>query len=357
MKRWVVAVLVAVALLAGGWTALAWLPLDLPEPVAAVIQMPERLLTRWIPPRKGKVRRLTPEEREAFLALTSRLDRLDARVVWSSNRDGNHELYLMDLRSREVRRLTRHPHVDFFSRFSPDGTRLVFLRSQRPWVSFREEGAWDVYLLDLATEAERLLARGGYHPSWTPDGSAVIFARGAQVLRLDLATGRESVLLDGAATDWMRGGGLTTPEISPDGRQLAVTVRSPLYDGVATVDLTTGRATRITAGQACQLTWSPVQDLIWVDTGGRGGTQIVRGAQPGARAEVFMDLPGRHSHEYFPKLSNDGRWLVWGATDQGHEHDRAPYEIFLWEVGTPWETAVRLTYHTGNDQWPDIYVR
>jgi hypothetical protein len=44
-----------------------------------------------------------------------------------------------------------------------------------------------------------------------------------------------------------------------------------------------------------------------------------------------MDLPGAYSHEYFPKLSNDGRWLVWGAAAEGHEHDRADYEIFVWE--------------------------
>ena len=25
-----------------------------------------------------------------------------------------------------------------------------------------------------------------------------------------------------------------------------------------------------------------------------------------------MDLPPDFSHEYFPKISNDGKWLVWG---------------------------------------------
>ena len=48
--------------------------------------------------------------------------------------------------------------------------------------------------------------------------------------------------------------------------------------------------------------------------------------------------------------------MVWGAAAEGHEHDRADYEIFIWEVGTPWDTAERLTFYSGNDQWPDIYV-
>jgi hypothetical protein len=81
------------------------------------------------------------------------------------------------------------------------------------------------------------------------------------------------------------------------------------------------------------------------------------GRPDGSGRRVLIDLPGARSHEYFPKLSGDGRWLVWGASDGGHEHDRADYEIYVWEVGTAPEAAVRLTHHPGNDQWPDLYVR
>ncbi len=41
----------------------------------------------------------------------------------------------------------------------------------------------------------------------------------------------------------------------------------------------------------------------------------------------FMDLPGRRSHEYFPRLSADGKFMVWGATQRGHDHDIVRYEI------------------------------
>jgi hypothetical protein len=73
-------------------------------------------------------------------------------------------------------------------------------------------------------------------------------------------------------------------------------------------------------------------------------------------AITLIDLPGRRSHEYFPELSSDGKWLVWAATQRGHDHDIADYEIYLWEVGTPADTAARLTYHSGNDRWPDIFI-
>ena len=70
----------------------------------------------------------------------------------------------------------------------------------------------------------------------------------------------------------------------------------------------------------------------------------------------LMDLPGRRSHEYFPRLSPDGKWLVWGATDKGHDHDLFDYELYIWKIGEPVESATRITYHTGNDRWPDIWL-
>ena len=103
---------------------------------------------------------LTRDEREAVAILARTVDGL---VVWSSNRSGNHELYLLDLRGQTIRQLTHNPHVDFFSRFSPDGRRVLFLRSQREWVSFREEGAWDVMLVNVDGTGEQLLGAG-----WVP---------------------------------------------------------------------------------------------------------------------------------------------------------------------------------------------
>jgi hypothetical protein len=70
----------------------------------------------------------------------------------------------------------------------------------------------------------------------------------------------------------------------------------------------------------------------------------------------FMDLPGRRSHEYFPKLSSDGKWLVWGITQRGHDHDIADYEVYFWEVGSAPDSAARLTFHSANDRWPDVYL-
>ena len=57
------------------------------------------------------------------------------------------------------------------------------------------------------------------------------------------------------------------------------------------------------------------------------------------------------------KLDNSGKWLVWCATQYGHEHDLYDYELFIWNISQDKEKDwVRLTFHTGNDRWPDIFT-
>lgn len=308
-----------------------------------------RLVTGWIPPQASR----QDVDAGAESAAWHELGRMfSGRVVWSSNRFGNHELYLVQVPSGRTEQLTDHPNVDFGARFSPDGEAVVFMRSRREWVSFRETDAWDVMLLDLATGQERRLARRGYHPTWGPGGRSVVFGRGSRVVELDLESGIERVLFDADAVT--EGRVMGDPELHSDGHQLAGAIKQ--YGAIVLLpEASTYR--RLTDHHVCQTTWVPgTDDLLWMDSSGNGGTRVMRGAADGSDAAVFMDLPGERSHEYFPVLSQDAAWMVWAASAEGHEHDRADYEIYAWRVGTPWESALRLTYFAGNDQWPDIYV-
>jgi hypothetical protein len=48
--------------------------------------------------------------------------------------------------------------------------------------------------------------------------------------------------------------------------------------------------------------------------------------------------------------------MVWCASRGEHEHDIADYEVYLWKIGDDKKSAVRLTFHTANDRWPDIFI-
>jgi Tol biopolymer transport system component len=358
--------LALVVLGAGGGIVLPRVANQLPARLQPVAQLPERLAARLWPariPRKARRADLTEPERAAVAALAPRLDGL---IAWASNRSGHHELYVVDLRTGASRRLTQSSHASFFARFSPDGTSLVFVRSQPEQVSVRDPTHWDVYLIHVDGTGERRIAEGGYHPTWTSDGSGIIFLRGSRVYRYDLAAGRERLVLD--AEQVLPGiEDFGDVELSPDGRRWAFPLRGRFsgvfglhggFSGAAVYEPEGPHLTLLTQEQACETTWAPDgASVLWMETGGNGGTRVMSGRPDGTDRRVFMDLPGTYSHEYFPKLSNDGRWLVWGAAAEGHEQDQADYEIFVWEIGTPWDQATRLTYHPGNDNWPDLWVR
>ena len=275
-------------------------------------------------------------------------------IVWSSNRFGNHEILKMDLPDRKITRLTNHPHTDYFPRISPDGKSIVFARSQKPWVSQRNQELWDVILHDIESGKERVLARYGNTPTWSANGKKVYFQKKVfNLAEVNVKDGKERVLFSSGAGEVKKNAGLQTPHYNEKMNKLAVTLRYGQHM-TAIVDMY-GKPKEFSDG--CQLTWSKDGSFLYgVDYGGKMKNAFYLYDPKTGKAKPWLDLPGEFSHEYFPKLSNDEKYLVFAASKGGHEHDSADYEIFLWQVGTPAETATRLTHHTGNDNWPDVYL-
>ncbi|MFC1664914.1 hypothetical protein ACFL17_04710 [Pseudomonadota bacterium] len=278
-------------------------------------------------------------------------------VVWSSNRHGNHDILKMDLPSKRITPLTKHPHSEYFPRISPDGTKIVFARSQRPWVPHRNQLHWDIILMDLESGKQRVLAKSGNTPNWSVDGKKVHFQRNAiSLVEIDIKTQKEQILFTSGVGQVRKNVILQTPHFSHVTNQLAVTLRRN-QNQTSIVDLD-GSLTTVARG--CQLTWSKKGDfLYYINHPGHKENALYLYDPVKKQSKQWLDLPGELSHEYFPKLSNDERYLVLGASEGGrkaHEHDTSDYEIFVWKVGTSADKATRLTHHTGNDNWPDIFI-
>jgi Tol biopolymer transport system component len=290
--------------------------------------------------------------------------RVKGLVVWSSARAGNHDLFVMNTDGSNVRQITRGETVDWFSRFSPDGSKILFTRSKKGWVYERDansEDKWDIWVVSPQGGDERKVVENASWGSWLSDGE-IIYVRGTRIFRRQLAGGTEVKLMDSQGVSDLDGALLQQPEMSRDGKYLAITLRGSKRE-TGIWDLASRTWTR--TGLGCQINWTPDgRRIYWVNPTGNGGSEVfsmrVQNGKPPKDISddelKFMDLPGRRSHEYFPQLSADGKWMVWAATQRGHDHDTADYEIYIWEVASPPEKAARLTFHSANDRWPDVFI-
>ena len=295
-----------------------------------------------------------PVDEQAWRASKDLAKDVKGFVVWSSNRSGNHELYSLSLPDLNIRQLTDNSRVDYYPRISPDGRYVAFARSKIPWVSQRNNELWDVYLLDLKTQQEQLLASDANAPVWAAPDKVVFQRKDAQVVACAISSGEQKVLFQSGTQHIPKDIRLETPDYDEEDGVLAVTIRGAMR---MTALITAAGDFRKVAG-GCQINWSPDKTfLYYVDHGGRKENAFYKIDPMSLTRTFWLDMPGDYSHEYFPHVSRDQKWLVFGACAHGHEHDVADYEIFLWKVGTPFEQVARLTYHTGNDCWPDIFIQ
>jgi hypothetical protein len=284
-------------------------------------------------------------------------------IVWSSSRVANHDLFTMKTDGSDVQQITRGDEVDWFPRFSPDGAKVLFTRSKKGWVSERDANAtdkWDLYTVGTDGSAPTKVVSDASWGSWISQDE-ILYVRGTKIFRSKLG-GDETQIMDSEGVSELDGALLQQPELSSDGKYVAITLRgSKRETGIWNV----AKKTWTQTGLGCQINFTPDQSAIyWVHPTGNGGSRVLKmpisDGKPPKESSVddseFMDLPGRRSHEYFPELSRDGKWMVWGITQRGHDHDTADYEIYLWEVGSSPEKAARLTFNSGNDRWPDIYI-
>ncbi|MBX2847457.1 MAG: flippase-like domain-containing protein [Acidiferrobacterales bacterium] len=288
---------------------------------------------------------------------------LDGFVVFSSNRDGNHDIFKLNLADFELTKLTENPNTETYPRISPDGTKLVFARGHEEWVSQRNSVAWDVYVLDMNSKQQIKVGENGTAPQWLNNSEITYLQETNKIVKVNVSSLASAIIYETGVNNAMpQGAAIQNPEYSPVLDQFVFTGRQ------SHIGLSTGHwGTAITRGSdhqgvlnGCELAWNHSgTDLFQVAPGGRDNDlQIVSVDPVTLESSQLIDLEGEFSHEYWPKDSSNGEYMVFGASrsPKEHEHDVADYEIFLWKVGSDASKATRLTFHTGNDNWPDVFI-
>lgn len=296
--------------------------------------------------------------------LARELGNIDGYVVFSSNRDGNHDIFKLELADQTLSKLTNHPHTETYPRISPDGTRMVFARAHQVWVSQRNTVAWDVVLLDLQSGEERIISERSTAPAWVDNERVSFIQDTVRFQTLNLSNNELLTVYEtGISNQMPKGSGIYNPKINPTSGQVVFTAKQThigSHTGFwGTAIDTQGKHKAVLNG--CELTWSiDGTRLFQVTNGGLDKSlRIVEVDQQTYQPTTLVDLKGEFNREYWPKQSANGEYLVFGASrgSHDHEHDTKDYEIFLWKMDSDSSKATRLTFHTGNDNWPDVFIR
>lgn len=92
------------------------------------------------------------------------------RIVFNSNRTGNHEVWIMNGDGSNQKRLTDNPLPDFSPKVRPGGRRIVYVA--------KDQEGYGLMLMDLDGQARHPLdvgRRENYKPEWAPDGRSLAF--------------------------------------------------------------------------------------------------------------------------------------------------------------------------------------
>jgi TolB protein len=138
------------------------------------------------------------------------------RIVFTSSREGNPELYIINRDGSGLRRLTNHPAIDTSPTWSPTGTQIAFTSDRAGQPQIYIVGADGLNLRRLTT-AESYADR----PTWSPAPfNEIAFAArtgpGYDIKIYDLATGMTRQITFGEGSN-------ESPAYAPNGRHLAFT--------------------------------------------------------------------------------------------------------------------------------------
>jgi hypothetical protein len=275
--------------------------------------------------------------------------RVKGFVVWESNRTGQWELYRANTDGSGLKRLTqlakiyRIPYDDYLRpRISPDGKTVLFGYGRR-------KAPVEVWIVPSNGGKSRKLTVG--NPlNWSSDSKRIYFVRNRQIWQYELSTGKESLLNKVKVPVDGRSGNMVG-DIRPDLK--AAVFRT----GKSNEYFVFGKGKTIKRMGGCEPAFSSDGRYIyWVQ--GPRDFRVWDSKSNKERTLLGKPPVKRWNYTYFPRVSSDNRWIVYGASPNQHNHSSSDYEIFLQELKNwrPVGKPIRLSRDKRTDRWGELWA-
>ena len=231
------------------------------------------------------------------------------RIVFTSRRDGNNEIYVMDADGGNQENLTNHPAYDGQPDWSPEGTKIAFVS--------RRDGVSQIYVMDADGKNPIRLTDGPRwkrDPDWSPNEQKIAFTVHPDLENKEWlnhiavmdADGNNRVKHEGHAME---------PSWSPDGGGIAFTSRRDDWNwDIYVIGADRRGLKRVTHDLAPKFrpAFSPDGQRIAYTSDHEGFLHIF---VVGADGRNRKRLTHNQENHWDPAWSTDGQAIVYGKWD------------------------------------------
>ena len=260
---------------------------------------------------------------------------VQGKIAFVSMRDGNGEIYVMNIDGSDPQRLTNYRQWDGFPDWSPDGSQIAYY-------SYLSSEHWVIMIMNADGSHPRQLTEGEScdgAPHWSPDGAWITYDSGScngdlrDIFIISVEGGEARNLSNNPADDMLAAW-------SPDSSQIVFTSNRDGNYELYIMDADGNNVRRLTNDPAEEHApaWSPDGSQIAFYSNRDGNEEIYVMNADGSNPR---NLTKHEAADWFPRWSPDGRQITFSSRRDGN------LEIYV--MNADGSDVRRLTDSAGDD--------